>query len=71
MKNNNLGKRKLLPADEISSFCGQVALILQAGIPLFDGMETLVESCEDKDAKEAFKQLADKVIETGMLYEAG
>ena len=70
MKNNNLGKRKLLPADEISSFCGQVALILQAGIPLFDGMETLVESCEDKDAKEAFKQLADKVIETGMLYEA-
>lgn len=70
MKSKDLGKRRLLPADEISSFCGQVALILQAGIPLYDGMETLVESCEDKAAKEAFKQLADKVIETGMLYDA-
>ncbi len=70
MKDNELGKRGMLPADEIASFCGQVALILQAGIPLYDGMETLVESCEDKKAKEAFKQLADKVVETGMLYEA-
>ena len=70
MKSKKLGKRDMLSADEISSFCGQIALILQAGIPLYDGMETLVDSCEDKKAKEAFKQLADKVIETGMLYEA-
>lgn len=70
MKNREMGKRGMLPADEIASFCGQIALILQAGIPLYDGMETLVESCEDKKAREAFKQLADKVVETGMLYEA-
>ncbi len=70
MESKALRKKGMLPADEIASFCGQVALILQAGIPLYDGMETLVESCEDKKAKEAFKQLADKVIETGRLYEA-
>ena len=70
MKSREMGKKGMLPADEIASFCGQIALILQAGIPLYDGMETLVESCEDKKAKEAFKQMADKVTETGMLYEA-
>lgn len=69
MKNREFGKH-MLPADEIASFCGQISLILQAGIPLYDGMETLVESCEDKKAKEAFKKLADDVVATGMLYDA-
>lgn len=69
MKDREFGKH-MLPAEEIASFCGQISLILQAGIPLYDGMETLVESCEDKKAKEAFKKLAEDVIETGMLYEA-
>lgn len=69
MKNGVKGK-KMLPADEIATFCGQIALILQAGIPLYDGMETIVDSCEDKAGKEVFKKLVDKVIETGVLYEA-
>ncbi len=70
MDNNKMKKKGMLPADEIATFCGQVALVLQAGIPLYDGMETLVESCEDKKAKEAFKKLANRVVETGKLYEA-
>ncbi|MBQ6814910.1 MAG: type II secretion system F family protein [Lachnospiraceae bacterium] len=70
MKAKQTSSRRMLPPDEIASFCGQISLILQAGIPLYDGMETLVESCEDKEAKEAFKQLAADVVETGMLYEA-
>ena len=44
MKNGVKGK-KMLPADEIATFCGQIALILQAGIPLYDGMETIMDSC--------------------------
>ena len=46
--NENAGKsqaaekgRKGLSAAELSTFCGQVALILEAGLPLYDGMETL------------------------------
>lgn len=70
MKNKEAKSRHMLPADEIATFCSQISLILQAGIPLYDGMETLVESCEDKKSKEAFKKLADDVIETGMLYDA-
>lgn len=69
MKNREFGKN-VLPADEIASFCGQVSLILQAGIPLYDGMETLVESVDDKKTKDIFRKLADDVIETGKLYEA-
>ena len=70
MEGKITGRRHMLPAEEIATFCGQIALILQAGIPLYDGMETLVESCEDKKGKEAFKMLADKVVETGRLYDA-
>ena len=36
-------KQQGLSSAELSSFCGQVALILEAGLPLYDGMETLAE----------------------------
>lgn len=62
--------RYMLPADEIATFCSQIVLVLEAGIPLYDGVESLVESCKDKKAKEALRSIADDVIETGMLYNA-
>ena len=34
-------QRKGLPAAELSIFCGHIAMILEAGLPLYDGMETL------------------------------
>ncbi len=70
MGKNEYNSRHMLPADEIATFCSQISLVLQAGIPLYDGMETLVESCKDKKAKDAMKKIADDVIETGMLYQA-
>ncbi len=63
-------KKKILPAGEIATFCGQISLILDAGIPIHDGMETLVESCEDEKAKLAFEKLSDVVRETGSLFKA-
>lgn len=59
-----------LSASETATFCSQVSLIIKAGIPLYDGMGTLVDSCEDEDAKQSFKKIADKVVETGSLYTA-
>lgn len=70
MGNREYSEKNLLPADEIATFCSQISIVLQAGIPLYDGMETLVESCKDKKAKKAMKQIADDVVETGMLYNA-
>ena len=36
--------QKTLPPDETALFCEQIAMVLQAGIPLGDGMETLARS---------------------------
>ena len=36
-----MSKKNGLSSAELSNFCGQVALILEAGLPLYDGMETL------------------------------
>lgn len=63
-------RKKYLPAGEISAFCSQISLILDAGIPLYDGMDSLVESCEDQKAKSAFEDISNIVKETGSLYQA-
>ncbi|MEZ4509298.1 MAG: type II secretion system F family protein [Eubacteriales bacterium] len=39
--------QKTLPPDEIALFCEQVAMVLKAGIPLGDGMETFARSYAD------------------------
>ena len=61
---------KQLSAAELSNFCGQVALILEAGLPLYDGMETLA-GADSASAHADFYQAASRgVTETGSLYEA-
>ncbi len=61
---------RTLTAAELSTFCGQVALILEAGLPLYDGMETLAGN-ESGSANSAIYASASKgVTETGSLYEA-
>ena len=53
---------KKISSAELSIFCGQVALILEAGLPLYDGMETLAGA--DKESENA------EMFATGSLYEA-
>ncbi len=66
----NKKKRKLLPAGETATFCRQMSLIMDAGIPVYDGIESLVESCEDEKSRKAFETLSETVKETGSLYKA-
>ena len=61
---------KSLTAAELSSFCGQVALILEAGLPLYDGMETLAEGDEAGVEAEFYRAVSRGVNETGSLGEA-
>lgn len=63
------GKRGLSSA-ELSSFCSQVALILSAGLPLYDGMETLAETARGSEYADLYESVSKKVTETGSLYTA-
>lgn len=61
---------KKISAAELSIFCGQVALILEAGLPLYDGMETLAGADNNSENAEMFQKASKGVTETGSLYEA-
>ena len=62
--------KKGLSAAELSNFCGQVALILEAGLPLYEGMETLASADRNSDNADIYVFASKKVTETGSLYEA-
>ena len=67
MKNN---EKRSLSAAELSTFCGQVALILEAGLPLYDGMETLAGAEKDAENSAVYASASKGVTETGSLYQA-
>lgn len=69
-ENKNLKKNKELSSEELALFCDQVSLILEAGIPLYDGFETLAnEACND-DAKKIFENISKSLLKQGSLYYA-
>ena len=59
-----------ISAAELSIFCGQVALILEAGLPLYDGMETLAGADTNSENAEMFRKASEGVTATGSLYDA-
>lgn len=80
MGNNNTGKEEIkksqniksevLPSDELAVFCTQVYLILEAGIPLYDGFNTLADEAENKETKEIYSNMSKILLESGSLYLA-
>ena len=64
------GKKHGLDSAELSSFCSQVALILSAGLPLYDGMETLAETTKGSEYADLYDSASKAVTETGSLYQA-
>lgn len=59
-----------LSSAELSSFCGQVALILESGVPLYDGMETLAGADSRSANADLYASASQAVTATGSLYEA-
>ncbi len=55
---------------ELSSFCGQTALILKAGISSMEGLTMMLEEAEAADEKELLQALLEHMQETGSLYRA-
>ena len=63
-------KQETISSAELSIFCGQVALILEAGLPLYDGMETLAETEKDNGNADMYQVASKGVTETGSLYDS-
>jgi len=63
-------EKRGLSSAELSNFCGQVALILEAGLPLYDGMETLAGADKASENADIYVSASKGVTETGSLYEA-
>lgn len=63
-------EKKALTADETAYFCEQLALILNAGIQLSDGMEILAEDMEDEKIKSVASCLAKELNDEKTLFQA-
>ncbi len=55
---------------ELSSFCGQIALILKAGISSLEGLTIMLEDAASSEEKEVLEALLASMQETGSLYQA-
>ena len=55
---------------ELASFCGQIALILKAGISSLEGLTIMQEDASSPDEKEVLNALLSNMQETGSLYQA-
>jgi len=62
--------QKTLPPDETALFCEQVAMVLKAGIPLGDGMETLARSYAGSRYGERFEGMRVALERSGAFSKA-
>lgn len=63
-------KKKKFTAEETAAFCDQIAMLLNGGIPLYEGAYILAEEVEDKKTKQVLNQVEELVRENRPLYEA-
>lgn len=55
---------------EVSSFCGQIALILKSGISSIEGITIMLEDASSADEKHILEAILENIQETGSLYQA-
>lgn len=63
-------RRQRLSAGTLSGFCSEAALMLEAGLMLYEGMSTLAQSCKKSTDAALYRELAQRISERGTLYEA-
>ncbi len=62
--------RQTLPAEELALFCEQIGMVLGAGIPLHDGMDTLAETYANTAYAARFNRIRAQLTESGSLTSA-
>lgn len=68
MAKERMSKRRKLSPEELSSFCEQIALMLDSGMTLYDGIEMLAE--DEQEEHGLYRTLLAGMGGTGSLYEA-
>lgn len=63
-------KTKRFSSEETASFCDQIAMLLNGGIPLHEGAYILAEEVEDKKTRQVLQRVEELVRENSTLYEA-
>ena len=63
-------ERQRISSAEIASFCDQIGLILEAGLPLYDGLESMCISVKGTKEEALYKAVFDGFNETGSLHSA-
>lgn len=61
---------RYLAPEELSMFCEQVGMILDAGIPLYDGMESLAKSYDGDQNGARFAGIYRTLLQNGSLSQA-
>lgn len=69
MAKEQTAKRRKITPEELSSFCAQIALMLDSGMTLYDGIEMLAAE-EGQEADPTYAPILAGMQETGSLYEA-
>jgi len=71
MANENAKNSAVLTSEELSVFCDQIALMLESGMTIRDGIDMLAEDEEKQNAKNRpYSLMRETVEETGSLYIA-
>ena len=66
-KNSGLNKKRMLGNLEIASFCDQLAMIIGAGLPAYEGISILMDDAPDKETKEILQSIYEP-LETGCAF---
>lgn len=68
--NQDTKKKKHFSSEETSAFCEQIAMLLNSGIPLYDGIYMLFVEMEDKKTKAVLEELTNYMKNNMSLHEA-
>ena len=66
-KNSGLMKKRMLGNLEIASFCDQLAMVIGAGLPAYEGISILIDDCTDKETREILQSIYEP-LETGSSF---
>ncbi len=68
--NNRKKSKSIFSSKDLSIFCEQVAMLLDSGILLYDGIKMLADESSNMKVKEVFESVADELLANNSLENA-
>ena len=65
-----MSSSRVIPEDEISIFCEQIAMVLKSGVPLYEGLEAVCENYKDTKYEECFLDINEDYQKGTSFYDA-